>query len=145
MNSEEQIRKIMSDATEGILNVLRGDSVFISKISDNIDETVNKIMKDAFSAKTLLVDANNIDKNRYGYLEYMSNSDIEKIYDACKDWCETGVLSEDSEYKRFCLGMSGVTGKTLEDELQNNIDIVILKKKEKDGHRTRFIDGETTT
>jgi len=140
MNNEEKdkIRKILSDAAEQIITVL-DDKTFDLK---EITQTANKIMHDAFDAKTFMVDENKIDKVRYGMLDYIPN--IESLYQSCKYWATTGELNINSEYKRFCENMAKLSGTTLEDELNNNIDIIVLKHK-LNGSDTGSSNGEITT
>jgi len=141
MTKEEKIKKIFQDAQEQVMAVLLGDDKTMAEAAANIDATASKIMKDTFTAKTMLVDLNNINKDRYGVLDYIPNSDIIELYESCKAWCETGVLADN--YRKYCENMAIVFESNLEDELAKNIDLIILKYKEINGNSTGLTNGET--
>ena len=145
MTNEEKIQQIMAEATEQIMAVLKGDSITLSKMAENIDATANKIMADAFSAKTLLVDENNIDRDRYGMLDYIPENAIEELYESCKNWCTTGEFEENSKYKRFCEDMAKLSGTDISEELSKNIEIIIYKYKQINVNNTGPSNGEITT
>lgn len=138
MTKEEKIKKILDDAAILITAVMNDNTeAFI-----NLEATANKILNDSFTAKTLLVDENNIDEVRYGMLDYISNEDVDSLFASCYDWCTTGVLKEDSEYKRFCHNMALLNGTYDEEELKNNVDIILLKYKQIHVNDTRPSNGE---
>jgi hypothetical protein len=145
MTKEEKIKKILADASEQILLIVREDEHALATAASNIEATVDKIMNDSFVAKTLLVDENNIDVVRYGMLDYIPDEDIDSLFKSCFDWCTTGSLNENSEYKRFCHNMALLNGTLYEDELKNNVDIILLKYKQIHVNDTGSSDGEIKT
>lgn len=137
MTAQEKIQEIMNDASERIMQVLsEGNSTVNKQIEDNL----SKIMQDSFEAKTLLIDENTIDKERYSFLDFIPDESIEALYYSCKYWATTGELNENSEYKRFCANMASLSGTTLEEELEKNIDIIVFKNKQINGNNTRLTD-----
>lgn len=138
MTTEEKIKKILDDAQAQIMVVLKGDDKMLAEASANIEATADKIMKDAFTAKTFLVDENNIDKSRLDVLEMLTDDDIKRLYDSCKEWCETGKFVKDSEYVKFCTISASVRATFIEDEMRNNIDVIIFKYKQINVDHTGF-------
>ena len=126
MTREEKIKKIFEEAQRQIFDVLNEtEESFV-----NLDATANKILSDAFKAKTLLADSNNIDEVRYGMLDYIPNETVIELYTSCMNWYTTGELEENSKYGRFCTDMSKVLSTNVEDELTNNVDTIIFKYKQ---------------
>lgn len=143
MTKEEQIRKIFQDAQEQVMAVLFSDDRLIAEASANIDATADKIMKDSFDAKTLLIDDNNIDVSRYEMLDVIPDNEILELFDSCKKWCT--LKEDDGKYSNFCDTMSKMRGTTLEDEMEINVNCIILKSKKINVDRSRSINREAKT
>lgn len=137
MTAEEKIQAIMKDASDKIMQVLSEGNANLNK---QIDDNLHKIMHDSFEAKTLLIDENTIDKERYSFLDFIPDESIEALYYSCRYWATTGELNNNSEYKRFCENMASLSGTTLEEELEKNIDIIVFKNKQINGNNTRLTD-----
>lgn len=145
MTKEDQIKNILAEAERQILAVLSGNDKTIAEASASIDATASKIMADAFTARTLLLDKNNIDVTRYGMLDYIPDHAIDDLFDSCKNWCTAGEFETGSLYKRFCNDMTLAMGTSLNYELEKNIDNIIFKYKQIHVNDTGFTDGEIET
>lgn len=140
MTKEEQIKKILDEASEKVMAVLRGEERSLVEAYENIDATANKILSDSFDMKTLTIDENNIDASRYEMLDMMPESDVIELYNSCKRWV---VLKEnDATYMRYCGVMAEIQGTTLQEEIEKNIDSIIFKYKQINVNNTRSSNGE---
>lgn len=143
MTKEEQIKKIFKEAQEQVLAVLFNDDKHIAQAASNIDFTADKIMRDAFATKTMLIDENNIDVGRYEMLEFLPDEDIIELFESCKKWSISN--EDDGKYSRFCHNMAKMRGTTLEQEKAENINSIIFKYKQLNVNNTGFTNGETQT
>jgi hypothetical protein len=147
ITKEDKIRKILQDAQDQILRVLKGEDEFLMEAASNIDATADKILRDSFEARTMLVDGNKIDMSRYRMLDYISDFEICEIFESCKKYVLDGCvihLSETpvSKYLKLCSDLSKLLGTELGYELDNNVDMIIFKYKEINVNDTRLTDGE---
>ncbi len=89
-------------------------------------DIVNKVLADTISNKTFLTDENNIDKDRYGLLDYIDDDEIRNIFKSLHNEYALGMTTG-TKYYDFCLKIAMALGTDVEDELIKNIPVITYK------------------
>ncbi len=134
-NNKDRIMSESSIEARACISVL---AEIVSKMSEDFHQhefdvaveksgdIVNKVLADTISNKTFLTDVNNIDKDRYGLLDYIDNDEIIHIFKSLHQEFALGMTTG-TKYYDFCLMVSMALGTDLEDELIKNIPVITYK------------------